>query len=55
MMVSVDWRVDGAAHLLDRLLQRQTDDLLAVEMSDEVVGHQTGLGCGGVVDRAIRP
>ena len=45
-----DRRVDGAAHLLDRLLERQADDLLVVEVGDEVVGLQAGLGGGRVVD-----
>ena len=46
-----DRRVDGPAHLLDRLLERQPDDLLAVEMRDQVVGLQAGLGRRRVVDR----
>ena len=45
-----DRRVDRAAHLLDRLLQREPDDLLVVEVGDEVVGQQAGLGGGRVVD-----
>ena len=45
-----DRRVDRPAHLVDRLLERQADDLLAVQVRDEVVGLQPGLGRRRVVD-----
>ncbi len=35
-----DRGVDRPTHLLDRLLEREADDLLAVQMRDQVVGHQ---------------
>jgi hypothetical protein len=46
-----DGRIDGPAHLLNRLLQRQADNLLAVQVRDQVIGLQAGFGCRGVVDR----
>ena len=45
-----DRRIDRTAHLLDRLLERQADDLLAVEMGDQIVGLQASLGGRRVVD-----
>ena len=45
-----DRRVDRPAHLVDRLLEREADDLLAVQMRDEVVGLQACLGGRRVVD-----
>ena len=45
-----DRRVDRPAHLLHRLLERQAHDLLVVEVGDEVVGLQAGLGGRRVVD-----
>ena len=50
-----DRRVDGPAHLLDRLLQREPDDLLAVDVGDEVVGQQAGLGGRACRRWATRP
>ena len=46
-----DRRVDLAAHLVDGLVERQALDLLAVELDDEIVGHDAGAGGRRVVDR----
>ena len=46
-----DLGVDRAAHLLDRLVQREALHLLVVEMGDDVVRHDAGLGGGRLVDR----
>ena len=51
MMRELDLGVDRAAHLLDRLVEGQALHRLAVEMGDDVVGHDAGLGGGRVVDR----
>ena len=47
----LDLGVDRPAHLLDRLVQGQALHLLVVELGDDVVGHDAGLGGGRVVDR----
>ena len=47
----VDRGIDEAAHLLDRLLERQAHDLLVVQVRDEITGQQSSLRGGGIVDR----
>ena len=47
----LDLGVHRAAHFLDRLVQGETLHLLAVELGDDVVGHDAGLGGGRLVDR----
>ena len=47
----LDLGVHRAAHLLDRLVQGQALHRLVVEMGDDVVGHDAGLGRRRVVDR----
>ena len=47
----LDLGVHRAAHLLDRLVQGEALHLLVVELGDDVVGHDAGLGGGRVVDR----
>ena len=47
----LDLGVDRAAHLLDRLVQGEPLHLLAVELHDDVVRHDAGLGGGRLVDR----
>ena len=47
----LDLGVDRAAHLLDRLVEGQALHLLAVELGDDVVRQDAGLGGGRVVDR----
>ena len=42
---------DLAAHLLDRLVERQAHDRLAVERGDEVARLQAGFGGGRAVHR----
>ena len=51
MIVSLILVFDRAAHLLDRLVEGQALHRLVVEMGDDVVGHDAGLGGGRVVDR----
>jgi hypothetical protein len=46
-----DLGVHRAAHLLDRLVQREALHGFVVEMGDDVVGHHAGLGRRGLVDR----
>ena len=46
-----DRRVDRPAHLLDRLLQGEAEDLLFIEMGDEVAAHDTGARGRRVLDR----
>src|SRR6266487_1876964 len=46
-----DLGVLRAAHLLDRLVEGEPLHRLVVEMRDDVVGHDAGLGRGGFVDR----
>ncbi len=46
-----DWCVDPAAHLLDSLLEAQTDDLLAVEVCNKIISEHAGLGGWRIVDR----
>jgi hypothetical protein len=48
-----DRGADRPAHLLDRLLERHALNLLAVELGDDVLGADAGLGGGRVVDRAL--
>ena len=43
--------VHRAAHLLDRLVEGEALNLIVVEVGDDVVGHDAGLGGGRVVDR----
>ncbi len=50
-MRRLDLGVDQPAHLLDRLVEREPLHRLAVEMGDDVVGHDAGLVRGRVVDR----
>ena len=47
----LDLGVHRAAHLLDRLIERQALHLLVVELGDDVVGHDAGLGSRRLVDR----
>ena len=47
----LDLGVHRAAHLLDRLIERQAVHLLVVELGDDVVGHHAGFGGGRIVDR----
>ena len=47
----LDLGVHRAAHLLDRLVEGQALHRLAVEMGDDVVGHDAGLGRRRLVDR----
>ena len=47
----LDLGIHRAAHLLDRLVQGEALHLLAVELRDDVVGHDAGLGGGRLVDR----
>ena len=51
MMRELDLGVDRAAHLLDRLVEGEALHRLAVEMGDDVVRHDAGLGGGRLVDR----
>jgi hypothetical protein len=46
-----DRRVDLAAHLVDRLVQREAEHLLAVDMGDQVVAQDAGALGRRVVDR----
>ena len=46
-----DLGVDRPAHLLDRLVQGQALHGFVVEIGDDVVGHDAGLGGGRIVDR----
>src|ERR1700691_3406596 len=46
-----DLGVHRAAHFLDCLIERHAVRLLIVELGDDVVGHDAGLGCRGIVDR----
>ncbi len=46
-----DVRADRPAHLVHRVREGQAQHALAVDMGDEVVGLDPGLGRGGVVDR----
>src|SRR5262245_3943519 len=46
-----DLRVLRAAHLLDRLIEGEPLHRLVVEMRDDVVGHDAGLGRRRLVDR----
>ena len=50
-MVSLILVFDRPAHLLDRLIERQALHLLIIELGDDVVGHDTGLGGRCIVDR----
>ena len=47
----LDLGVHRAAHLLDGLIEGQALHLLAVELGDDVVRHDAGLGGGRLVDR----
>ena len=47
----LDLGVHRSAHLLDRLVQGQALHLLVVELGDDVVGQDAGLGGGRLVDR----
>ena len=47
----LDLGVHRAAHLLDGLVQGEPLHLLLVELGDDVVGHDAGLGGGRLVDR----
>jgi hypothetical protein len=49
--LQLDLGVDRAAHLLDRLVEGEALHRLVVEMGDDVVGHDAGLGGRRVVDR----
>ena len=47
----LDLGVHRSAHLVDRLIQRQTLHRLVVELGDDVVRHDAGLGRRRIVDR----
>src|SRR5262249_22404162 len=47
----LDLRVDGPAHLVDCLGEREARDRLAVELDDEIAGLNTGARRWRVVDR----
>ena len=47
----LDLGVHRSAHFLDCLIQGEALHLLAVELGDDVVGHDAGLGGGRLVDR----
>ena len=49
--LELNGRIDGAAHLLDRLIERQPLGRLIVDRGDDVAGHDPGLGGRRVVDR----
>src|SRR5215510_11728252 len=49
--LELDLGVLRPAHLLDRLVEREPLHRLVVEMGDDVVGHDAGLGRRGFVDR----
>ena len=49
--LELDLGVHRAAHLLDRLIEGEALHRLVVEMGDDVVGHDAGLGRRRVVDR----
>ena len=49
--LELDLGIDRAAHLLDRLVEGQALHRLVVEMGDDVVRHDAGLGGGRLVDR----
>jgi len=46
-----DLGVDRAAHLLDGLNEGEALHGFVVEIGDDVVGHDAGLGGGRVIDR----
>jgi hypothetical protein len=47
----LDLGVDRAAHLLDRLAEREAGDRLVVDVGDQVAGLDPGLEGRGLVDR----
>jgi hypothetical protein len=47
----LDAGIDGTAHLVDRLGEREAHDRLAVKLDDEVAGLDPGARRRGVVDR----
>ncbi len=47
----LDLGVHRPAHLVDGLIERETLHRLVVELGDDVVGHDAGLGRGRIVDR----
>ena len=49
--LQLDLGIDRAAHLLDRLVEGETLHRLVVEIGDDVIGHDAGLGRRRVVDR----
>ena len=49
-MVSLILVCTGPAHFLDRLIERQAVHRLIVELGNDVVGHDAGLGRGRIVD-----
>ncbi len=51
MIFSVTAELIGAAHLVDRLVERQALHALAVDADDDVAGLDAGLGRRRVVDR----
>src|SRR4029079_14865101 len=49
--LQADLAVDWTAHLVDRLVQSKSLNRLVVDMADDVVGQDAGLGCRSFVDR----
>jgi hypothetical protein len=47
--LELDLGIHRSAHLLDRLVEGQPLHLLVVEIGDDVIGHDAGLGCWGLV------
>ncbi len=45
-----DGGIDGTAHLVDGLVQGQALDVLAVDLGDDVIGHDAGARGGSLVD-----
>ena len=49
--LELDLGVHGAAHLVDRLVEREALHRLVVDMADDVVRQDAGFGGGRLVDR----